>query len=100
LSHRADALDSRWRAFKSACFEGQVGGGLDREWFSLWEPRALQGAVSPGCAMELAAIRRLADDFRAEVASAGEAARRADVYPGTRRDTLRRYRLEYSGWDR
>ena len=29
-----------------------------------------------------------------------ETARQADVYPGTRRDMLRKYRLDYSGWDR
>jgi hypothetical protein len=30
----------------------------------------------------------------------GETARRADVYPGTRRDVLRKYHLDYAGWDR
>jgi hypothetical protein len=32
--------------------------------------------------------------------SAEEAARRADVYPGARRDILRKYRLDYAGWQR
>ena len=32
--------------------------------------------------------------------AADEAARRADVYPGTRRDLRQRYRLDYAGWDR
>jgi len=26
--------------------------------------------------------------------------RQAGVYPGRRRDTLKRYRLDYSGWER
>jgi hypothetical protein len=34
------------------------------------------------------------------VADAEEAARQADVYPGTRRDLRRRYHLDYPGWDR
>ena len=32
--------------------------------------------------------------------AAQEAARRADVYPGTRRDLMRLHRLDYAGWDR
>jgi hypothetical protein len=34
------------------------------------------------------------------VIAADEAARQADVYPGTRRDVLRRWRLDYSGWSK
>ncbi len=34
------------------------------------------------------------------VAAADEAARRADVYPGARRDVLRRGRLDYAGWNK
>ena len=49
----------------------------------------------------LAAIKeRVADDIRERVIAAAEAARQADVYPGTRREVLRRYRLDYAGWDR
>ena len=100
LARRADALDGRWRTFKGTCYEGRITGSFDREWFALWEPRAMQGAVSPGCGIEFNDIRRLAADIRGEVSVVGEAARRADVYPGIRRDTLRKYRLDYSGWDR
>jgi hypothetical protein len=34
------------------------------------------------------------------VIAAEEAARQADVPPGPRRDLRRKYRLDYSGWDR
>ena len=30
--------------------------------------------------------------------AADEAARKADVYPGIRRDVLKKYRLDYAGW--
>ena len=49
LARRADALDGHWRSFKSACYEGRIVGSFDREWFALWDQRAMQGAVSPGC---------------------------------------------------
>jgi hypothetical protein len=100
LARRADNLDGRWRSFTGACYEGRVTGSFDREWFALWEPRAMQGAVSRGCGSELNDIRRLAEGIRTEVDAVGEAARRADVYPGTRRDALRKYRLDYAGWSR
>ena len=100
LARRADALDERWRSFKRTCYEGRVVGAFDREWFAFWDPRAMQGAVSPGCGPAFSDMRRAADDIRDAVLAASEAARQADVYPGTRRDVLRRSRLDYAGWDR
>ena len=100
LALRADSLDGRWRSFTGACYEGRVTGSFDRQWFALWEPRAMQGVLSQGCGSELNDIRRLAEDIRREVGAAGETARRADVYPGTRRDALRKHRLDYAGWGR
>jgi len=100
LARRADALDERWRSFKRTCYEGRVVGAFDREWFAFWDPRAMQGTVAPGCGPAFGDIRRAADDIRDAVLAASEAARQADVYPGTRRDVLRRSRLDYAGWDR
>jgi putative serine protease PepD len=99
-SRRADELDGRWRTFKGACYEGRVAGSFDREWFAFWEPRAMQGAVSPGCGQMFSDIRRAAEDIRGAVQGAEEGARQAGVYPGRRRDILKRYRLENSSWDR
>ena len=96
LARTADTLDEYWRKFKSACYEGRVAGGsFDREWFALWDPRAMQGAVSPGCEQSFANARGAAQDIRAGVLTAQEAARRAGVYPGTLRDVRRRNRLEF-----
>ena len=97
---RADALDDRWRSFKRSCYDGRVAGVFDREWFAVWDPRAMPGAVSPACGPAFSDIRRVADDIRDNVVAAGEAARQADVYPGTRRDILRRHHLDYAGWAR
>ena len=100
LARRADALDDQWRNFRNTCYEGRVAGSFDHEWFALWDQRAMQGAVPPGCSAFFGRIRQTAFAIRDAVAAAEEAARRADVYPGTRRDALRHWHLDYSGWVR
>jgi S1-C subfamily serine protease len=98
LAQRADGLDDQWRNFRNTCYEGRVAGSFDHEWFALWDQRAMQGAISPGCNGFFGRIRQTAFAIRDAVAAAEEAARRADVYPGTRRDALRHWHLDYSGW--
>jgi V8-like Glu-specific endopeptidase len=100
LSQRADSLDDYWRRFKAACYAGRIGGSLDREWFAVFDPRAMQGTVALGCEASFAEVKRYANEIRDRSQAAEEAARRADVYPGTRRDARRTYRLAYPGWDR
>jgi S1-C subfamily serine protease len=98
LARRADALDRHWRSFQGACYAGRIAGSFDRDWFALFEPRAMQGSVSPGCGPAFVDIRREAEDIRDGVVGADERARQADVYPGARRDVLRRGKLDYGGW--
>jgi S1-C subfamily serine protease len=100
LAHRADQLDDYWRRFKTACYEGRVGGSFDREWFAIWDQRAMQGAVSPGCGPAFGDVRRQAEDLKAQIMAADEAAREADVLPGVRRDMRRKLRLDGPAWDR
>jgi len=98
LSRRADVLDARWRSFRKNCYEGRIAGSFDREWYALWDQRAMQGAVAPSCGAYFGEFRQMADAIRDAVIAADEAARRADVYPGTRRDVLRHWRLD--GWSK
>jgi hypothetical protein len=100
LARQADALDGSWRSFTQSCYDGRITGSFDHEWFALWQPHAMDGAVAPNCTTYLAEIRRTAESIHAAVVAADEAARRADVYPGTRREALRRGRLDYPGWSR
>jgi S1-C subfamily serine protease len=100
LTRRADALDDYWRRFRSSCYTGPIAGTFDREWFAFFEPRAMQGAVANSCRNAFSEMQQQANAVRDGVVSAEEAARRADVYPGTRRDIRRKYRLDYAGWDR
>jgi len=100
VARRADQLDDYWRRFRASCYEGRIAGGFDREWFAVWDSRAMQGAVSPGCGPMFSDVRRLADEISAQVLAAEEGARQAGVYPGVRRDVRRRLRLDYDAWDR
>jgi hypothetical protein len=60
----------------------------------------MPGLVQPTCTSYFTDIRRNAADIRASLVAAEEAARQADVYPGTRRDLLRTNKLDYTGWAR
>jgi Trypsin-like peptidase domain len=94
LGGRADGLDEYWRRFKASCYEGTIAGGFEREWFAVWDPKAMEGAVAPGCRSSFAEVTRDAEQIRNEVLAAEEAARQAGVYPGLRRDARRKYRLD------
>jgi len=100
IGQTAQNLDDYWRRFRAACYEGKVSGGFDHEWFALFDPRAMQGAVSPTCGPWYSEVRRMAFDIRDQVLVLDERAREEGIYPGTRRDARRRYRLDYAGWDR
>jgi hypothetical protein len=99
-AQRAALLDDRWSSFVRNCYQGRIVGSFDHPWFALWDAKALQGVVSPGCTNAFADIRRAAEDIHTRLVAADETARQGDVYPGTRRDVLRRYRLDYTGWAR
>jgi S1-C subfamily serine protease len=98
LARRADALDAQWRSFVTSCYQGSIAGAYDRPWFALWNDGAMQGAVAPGCTPYFSTLEQAAHDIHDAVAASDEAARQADIYPGTRREILRKYRLDYPGW--
>jgi len=100
LAQDADRLDDRWRNFYTVCYRGQIVGTFDRPWFAVFDPRAMQGTVPAGCDAAFAEIKSAASRIREALRSADETARRADVYPGARRDVLRRFRLDYAGLTR
>jgi len=99
-ARRADSLDDYWRRFRVSCYRGNVGGSFDREWFAIWDARAMQGTVAPGCESSFAEAQRVAAEISQVVLCAEEAARSAGVFPGVRRDARRKYHLDYAGWDR
>jgi hypothetical protein len=100
LARSADRFDAEWRRFRELCYPGRVVGSFDREWFALLSDRSMPDGGSPRCDTYLADIKRDAGQFRDAIVQAEEAARRAGVYPGVRRDALRTHRLEFEGWGR
>lgn len=98
LAAQADRLEDDWQRYRGSCRQAAVS-RQSREWFILLEQTPLQGSVSPGCSEWLDDLRHRALVIARVQRDADEIARRADVYPGTRRDIRRRYRLDFEGWD-
>jgi S1-C subfamily serine protease len=97
---RADALDDYWDRFAKVCLREPLRTGGDRAWFAIWERGFPTDAVSPACVSDFQSFRDAADVLRMRLMQADEAARRAGVYPGSRRELRERYRLDWDGWDR
>lgn len=98
IAARVANLDNHWERFKSRSFEGRILGSYEHGWFALWEKDALQGQVRVGHEGVLEELRRSAEEVRNHMLAAEEEARRADVYPGVRRELRQKYRLESSRW--
>lgn len=95
----AAQLDAAWARFRSACYTSPIAGTFEREWFVLFTPQGLPGDAAAGCVDYYqsmhAEMRKFRDYLRTTVANA----RRANVLPGTIRDTLRSRRLDFD-WER
>ena len=100
IAQYADWLDRNWARFKEVGYEGRIAGTFEREWYALWESGALQGKVATGYEKTFSDLRHHAEEIRNQILTTEEAARRADVYPGTRRELRHKYRLDYAGWDK
>ena len=74
----------------------------DRPWFAVYMSGAVRlgSSATVDCPRWYEAMKSRADAFRVEVEKAAELARQRGVFPGTARDLRRRYRLQWSGWDR
>jgi S1-C subfamily serine protease len=99
-AHRAADLDEAWNRYRASCHITDVRAGDSHEWFQLYDPRSPLHRTAAYCASALNAVQHEADAINAAMLGADEAARRADVYPGARREMRRRFRLDYEGWDR
>jgi S1-C subfamily serine protease len=97
---RADDIDNAWATFRMRCSPRARAASGDREWFGVWDDRGVLIAPAGNCAVWLDDIIQAANQFRSAMITADELARRAEVYPGVRRDIRRRYRLDWTGWER
>lgn len=100
LAFDAGRLEDDWQRYRKQCQVAAPPSHGSREWFSLLDPRAVRGGAAPGCADWLDGLRDNGGRIDMAMQQAEEAARRADVFPGARRDLRRRYQLDFDGWDR
>ena len=99
-SQRANQIDAQWQRFNSNCLVNPMSSDAQRDWFVLRDQTPTYKTPTTWCtsfASDLQGYVRELADFMSQ---AGDQARRAGVYPGTLRDARRRFRLDWSGWDR
>lgn len=99
LAKASDRLGASFADFLGMGWEGGVVGAQEWSFYILWEPGGLKGQVIKGYEERLEAYRRAAEQLRAYFHDAEDEARRADVYPGIRREIRRKYNLEHRGWE-
>ena len=100
VAQRADRLDADWIRYRQNCGITNVPIGPTREWFGLYDPASLLHRAPQNCAPALNDLQRQADSIGTLMRAADDMARRAGVFPGTRRDLRQRLRLDYAGWER
>jgi len=101
IARAAAEVDSLWTRYASGCVTVTMASG-DHPWFAAYTPGGVRlgASVTVACTAWFDAVKTRADALRGEMDRAGEAARQRGVYPGAARDLRRRYRLQWSGWDR
>lgn len=99
LAHQVDQLDASLDRFLATAFQGRIQGTFPHGFLALFERDALQGTFVRGSEARLEGYRKAARDLRTYLQEAEDQARRADVYPGTRRDLRARHGLDDRWWD-
>ena len=99
LARSSDQMESAFAYFLAHYWDGKVVGTFDRNFYALWEKGALQGQPVQRARCRVAAVRQAADQLRNQFREAEDRARRADVFPGTRRKIREHFRLDYEGWN-
>ena len=94
IAATASQVDRAWAAHRTLCVEGTAPvNALGREWFGVLDgsmPQPTEGQ----CGQSYAEVARLANQFKAQLDTARETARRSDVLPGDMRESLQRYNVD------
>jgi S1-C subfamily serine protease len=100
-SREADQIDGQWDRYAKSCITTSRRSG-DRAWFAVFEPEGvtLSGVSTFDCQGFLNWVSNTGGQIKETMNTEGDTARRAGVYPGVLRDMRRRYRLDWSGWER
>ncbi|MBI3132480.1 MAG: trypsin-like peptidase domain-containing protein [Acidobacteria bacterium] len=100
IAKGANQLESSLQRFLANYFEGRVNGTYDRPLFALAERNAYQGSFVQGTEARLGDYRRNLEQLRELLQAAEDDARKADVYPGTRREVKARHEMDHRFWER
>ena len=101
LARRADEVDTFWANVQRNCLLNPVNrADADRVWFVFRDAAATMKQADVWCSRQVDDVRQQAGAFGRALSQANDIARRAGVFPGTLRDLRRKYRLDWSGWDR
>ncbi|MCA1584678.1 MAG: hypothetical protein LC791_07880, partial [Acidobacteria bacterium] len=100
LARHATELDAYWARFKSSCGVTQVTAAGDREWLDVVERPPASTVAHPECGARLREVQQAAGTLIQQMRAAADSARRASVYPGALREIRRRYKMDWSGWER
>ena len=91
----AAVLDDAWKRFRAVCYKSPMLPRYDREWFAVFVPGGIPGDAAAGCVSYFQEMQGEMTKFRTFMRSTLDEARRANVLPGTIRDTLRAKRLNF-----
>ncbi len=100
ISAGAVRLETSFAGFLAGYYQGSHGGTPGRTYQLLLENGAFPGTWVRGAEGRLADYRKFAQALRTEFQAAEDEARRADLYPGTRRELRTRYGLDDGWWER
>lgn len=100
-TREAEQIDDYWNRYAKSCITNARRSG-DRAWFAVYESNGVtvSGVSGYDCQQFLSTVTGHANQIRQTMTTEGDTARQAGVYPGVLRDLRRRYRLDWSGWDR
>jgi S1-C subfamily serine protease len=99
-AQRADQIDAQFKRFTSNCLMTATAHDGQREWFVLRDQAPSLRTPDLWCTSFAADLQGYARQFDTLMSEASEQARRAGVYPGTLREARRKYRLDWTGWER
>ena len=99
-AQRADQIDQQWKRFQGNCLVNPTSSDAQREWLVVRDQAPTFKTPDQWCTAFARDLQGYVVELSTFMTQASEQARRAGVYPGTLRDTRRKYRLDWSGWDR
>lgn len=100
VSAGAARLEAGFAGYVASWYQGAHKGVPGRTYQLLTESGAFSGPWIRGAEVRLEDYQKVALALRAEFQAAEDEARRADLYPGTRRELRARYGLDDAWWDR